>query len=66
MPTPPPITLELDQETNHRLQRFATARGQSPDTILRDALTQYLDREEKSGVKNHPPRNPVGGIITPV
>jgi predicted transcriptional regulator len=69
-----PINLKLDRELQDRIQHLADACKQSADTILREALEQYLQREAKSGTgadthpsgKPWPPRNPVGGIITPV
>lgn len=62
---------ELDPESEARLRRLAEARHASPESVLREAATQYLDREEAvpgqhpSG-RPWPRRNPVGGIITPV
>jgi predicted transcriptional regulator len=60
------LTMQLDQETESRLNRRASAKGQSPEAILHKALSQYLTREENQGTKNYPRRHPVGGIITPV
>ena len=70
-----PINLKLDRDLEDRLQHLSDARHQSPDAILREALEEYLRREEKSGDRDadtHPSgkpwphRHPVGGIITPV
>jgi predicted transcriptional regulator len=61
-----PITLQLDPETEARLRSLTARRHQSPDAILREALTQYLDQVEQPPAKNYPQRTPVGGIITPV
>ena len=60
------IQLQLDTETATRLQNLAESRHQSPDTILAEALHQYLTREESADTKKYPRRNPVGGVITPV
>lgn len=68
---------KLDTDLNDRLQRLADARRRSPDSLLREAIEQYLSREEKSepsqgddrrhpSGKPWPKRTPVGGIITPV
>ncbi len=41
------ILLELDAETNDRVQRLASAQQKAPHVVLRDALTQYVERAEK-------------------
>lgn len=41
-------TLTLDDELEARVEKLAEARGQSPDALMRDALTQYVDRVEKA------------------
>jgi predicted transcriptional regulator len=70
-----PIDFKLDRDLDDRINRLAKRQHQSPDAIIREALEQYLRREEKSSVedadrhpsgKPWPHRNPVGGIITPV
>jgi predicted transcriptional regulator len=66
MAKPSAVSLELDPKTNDRLQHLASARSRTPEAILREALTQYLDREEHPAGKNYPRRSPVGGIITPM
>jgi predicted transcriptional regulator len=58
--------LKFDPDLTDRIQRLASARHQSPDAILRQAITQYLDREENPSERKYPKRSPVGGIITPV
>lgn len=65
MPTPK-MTFELDQETAGRVERLAAQRHQSPDSLIREALIEYLEREENPSQKKYPQRSPVGGIITPV
>jgi predicted transcriptional regulator len=74
MPTQP-ASLKLDPALTDRIQSLAAARHQSPDTIIREAIKQYLEREEKSEFQDRPghpsgkpwpQRSPVGGIITPV
>ena len=65
------MAIELDPETEARLRSLAESRHTSPESLLRDAAAQYLEREEAvpgqhpSG-RPWPRRNPVGGIITPV
>ena len=39
--------LELDTALTERLQRLATARQRSSDWLMREAIEQYLTREEK-------------------
>jgi predicted transcriptional regulator len=40
-------TFTLDDETEMRVQRIAEARNQAPLLVLREAVQQYVDREEK-------------------
>lgn len=70
-------TTRLDADLTDRVQRLADASHRSPDSLVREAIEQYLQREENpkptrgdeprhpSG-KPWPQRTPVGGIITPV
>ncbi|MDQ1830223.1 CopG family ribbon-helix-helix protein [Massilia scottii] len=39
--------LELDQETHARLERLAGLCRQTPHLMMKDAMVQYLEREEK-------------------
>jgi hypothetical protein len=68
---------KLDNDLTDRIQRLADARHRTPDSLIREAVEQYLIREEKSepaqgdesrhpSGKPWPQRTPVGGIITPV
>jgi predicted transcriptional regulator len=41
------IALEIDQETHDRVQRLANTRNGTPDGVMKEALHQYLEREEK-------------------
>jgi predicted transcriptional regulator len=63
---PQQSSLKLNTDLTSRIQRLATARHLSPDAIIREAITQYLEREENPSKKKYPQRTPVGGIITPV
>jgi predicted transcriptional regulator len=39
--------LELDSETEARLQRLANARHRPADLLMREAIQQYVEREER-------------------
>ena len=65
------MTIELDPETEARLSRLAQARHASPESLLREAIQRYSEREEAAPGQHPsgrpwPRRTPVGGIITPV
>ena len=47
MPSPSTTSLKLDLEIKRRLQRLASARRRSPHWIMREAIEQYVEREEK-------------------
>ena len=40
-------SLKLDRATKERIQRLALARRRSPHWVMREAVEQYLEREEK-------------------
>ena len=40
-------SLKLDQEMKDRVQRLATARRRSAHWIMREAIEEYIEREEK-------------------
>ena len=40
-------SLKLDRSVKDRIQRIASARRRTPHWIMREAVEQYLDREEK-------------------
>ena len=40
-------SLKLDPATKERVQRLASARRRTPHWILREAVEQYVEREEK-------------------
>jgi predicted transcriptional regulator len=46
MPTLPTTTVKLEPETRARLQRLAEARRRSAHWLMREAIEQYVDREE--------------------
>lgn len=47
MPTPSTTSLKLDSKMKERVQRLASARRRSPHWIMREAVEQYVEREEK-------------------
>jgi predicted transcriptional regulator len=47
MPTPSTTSLKLDSELKERVQRLASARRRSAHWIMREAVEQFVDREEK-------------------
>src|ERR1039458_5038836 len=47
MPKPSTTSLKLDSETKERIQRLAAARRRSPHWVMREAIEQYVEREEK-------------------
>jgi predicted transcriptional regulator len=46
MPTPATTSLKLDLATKSRLQQLADARRRSAHWLMREAIDQYLEREE--------------------
>lgn len=40
-------SVKLDDDVRHRVQRLATARNRSPDGLMREAIEQYVGREEQ-------------------
>ena len=47
MPAPSTTSLKLDTELKARIQRLAAARRRSPHWIMREAVEQFVAREEK-------------------
>lgn len=41
-----PTTIELDSETSERVNHLASSRRRSPDGLMREAIEQYVEREE--------------------
>ncbi len=41
------ISVKLDQETRARIEHLAASRRRSAHWIMREAITQYVEREEK-------------------
>lgn len=42
-----PTTLKVDQEIKDRIKRLATARNRTPHRVMLDAISEYVEREEK-------------------
>ena len=42
-----PIAVKLDPDIRDRIKRLADARHRSTHLMMRDAIAQYLEREEK-------------------
>jgi predicted transcriptional regulator len=53
MPTLPSAGLRLDAKTESRLLRLAETRQQSADTLMREAIEQYVEREERREQLRH-------------
>jgi predicted transcriptional regulator len=47
MATLPTTSLKLDAETKARLQKLAHARRRSSHWLMREAIEQYVEREER-------------------
>ena len=44
--TPKPVSVKLDPETKAKIEHLAQARDRSPHWMMREAITQYVEREE--------------------
>ncbi|PUE13588.1 CopG family ribbon-helix-helix protein [Limnohabitans sp. WS1] len=42
-----PIAIKIDEVTRARVKRLADARQRTPHWLMREAIQQYVDREEK-------------------
>lgn len=42
-----PVSIKIDDDTKARMKRLADARQRTSHWLMREAITQYLDREEK-------------------
>ena len=47
MPKPTTTSLKLDVNVKERVRRLATARRRSPHWLMREAIEEYVEREEK-------------------
>ena len=42
-----PVAIKLDEATRDRVKRLAEARQRTPHWVMREAIAQYVDREER-------------------
>ena len=42
-----PVAIKIDPDTKARVKRLATARNRTSHWLMREAITQYVEREEK-------------------
>lgn len=42
-----PVAIKIDEDTKARVKRLADARQRTPHWLMREAITQYVNREEK-------------------
>lgn len=42
-----PVAIKIDSETKERVKRLAEVRHRTPHWIMREAINQYVEREEK-------------------
>jgi len=42
-----PVAIKIDEDTKARVKRLAEARQRTPHWLMREAITQYVYREEK-------------------
>ena len=42
-----PVAVKLDAETHDRMRELAKARQRTPHYLMREAISQYIEREEK-------------------
>lgn len=45
--TTSPVAIKLDPEIKERLKRLAGARHRTPHWLMREAIVQFVEREEK-------------------
>ena len=42
-----PVAIKIDDDIKSRMKRLADARHRTPHWLMREAITQYVEREEK-------------------
>ena len=42
-----PVAIKIDADIKERVKRLAEARHRSPHWLMREAISQYVEREEK-------------------
>ena len=48
-----PVAIKLDDDTRARVKRLADARQRTSHWLMREAITQYVEREEKRETFRH-------------
>ena len=46
---PTPVAVKLDEDVRNRVKALAVARDRSPHWLMREAIRQYVEREERRG-----------------
>ncbi len=47
MPSTHPVAVKLDQDVHARVRELAKAQHRTPHYLMREAIAQYVEREEK-------------------
>ena len=47
MPAPHPVAVKLDADVHARVRELARTQHRSPHYLMREAIAQYVEREEK-------------------
>lgn len=47
MPAPRPVAVKLDPEVHARMRKLAETQNRSTHYLMREAIAQYVEREEK-------------------
>jgi hypothetical protein len=56
MPAAHPVAVKLDADVHVRLRQLAKAQHRTPHDLMREAIAQYVEREEKrEAVERQPP-----------
>jgi predicted transcriptional regulator len=42
-----PVAIKIDASTKERVKRLAIARNRTPHWLMREAISQYVEREER-------------------
>lgn len=42
-----PVAIKIDSDIKERVRRLAVARDRTPHWLMREAISQYVEREEK-------------------
>ncbi|MGE4506570.1 MAG: CopG family ribbon-helix-helix protein [Desulfovibrionaceae bacterium] len=50
---PTPVSIKLEPETKARMKKLAEAKQRSPHWLMREAIRQYLEREERREALRH-------------